>query len=320
MEGPSAAKDIRISRRGWNFSAAVADDMATPRVCRPLRIAEPVISSQQQASPHIVYRRPRTGPMVQFRRLTGYEWNRVELTLPQLPAELHGTRIVHLSDLHLRKRWPAELGELIERINADPPADLVLFTGDFVDSKKDHRPALPLVERLVKSLRPRSGVWAIVGNHDGDLLPPRLIAMGVRVLMNERAEVIVRGQPVELIGLAGADRIDFDERFVHTVPPKRPGVPRIVLCHYPDLIRAARPMAPDLYLAGHTHGGQICLPNQRALLSHDSLPKRLCKGAHDVEGTCLVVSRGFGFTTIPLRIFCPAEVVEIELKVMRNAE
>jgi predicted MPP superfamily phosphohydrolase len=88
-----------------------------------------------------------------------------------------------------------------------------------------------------------------------------------------------------------------------------------VLCHYPDLIRpAAAKIAPDLYLAGHTHGGQICLPGERAILSHDSLPKSMCKGAHDYDGTCLIVSRGFGFSTLPLRVFCPAEVVEIELK------
>jgi predicted MPP superfamily phosphohydrolase len=251
--------------------------------------------------------------VVQFRSLAGYEWNRVELTIPALPAELAGARIVHLTDLHLRRRWPAELGEVIDRINADPP-DLVLFTGDFVDSKKDHRPALPLVERLVKTLRPMFGIFAVVGNHDGDLLPPRLVAMGVRVLMNERIETPVRGRPVELIGLASADRIDLDERFVHTLPPKKPGVPRMVLCHYPDLLKIAKPMAPDLYLAGHTHGGQICLPSERAIITHDSFPTRMCKGAHDIEGTCLVVNRGFGYTTLPLRIFCPAEVVEIELK------
>jgi len=92
-------------------------------------------------------------------------------------------------------------------------------------------------------------------------------------------------------------------------------VPRIVLCHYPDLIRpAAATIAPDLYLAGHTHGGQICLPGERAILSHDSLAKSMCKGAHGYEGTCLIVSRGFGFSTLPLRVFCPAEVVEIELR------
>ena len=280
-------------------------------------VAQPRIScfrnGGSEASPNIRYERPRAGPIVQFRSLKGYEWNRVRLTLPLLPSALDGTRIVHLSDLHLRRRLPNELGEVVDRIKADPP-DLVVFTGDFVDSKKDHRPALPAVERLIKSLRPRSGIFAVVGNHDGDLLPPRLIAWGVRVLMNERVETLVRGHPVELIGLAGADRIDLDERFLHTIPAKRVDVPRIVLCHYPDLLRLAAPICPDLYLAGHTHGGQICLPNELALMSHDSFPKRLCKGAHDVEGTCLVVNRGFGFTTIPLRVFCPAEVVEIELK------
>src|SRR5947199_262008 len=116
--------------------------------------------------------------------------------------------------------------------------------------------------------------------------------------MHERIEIPVRGQPVELIGLTGADPLDFDERFLHTIPPKRIGVPRIILCHYPDLIRPAAAIAPDLYLAGHTHGGQICLPNERAVMTHDTLPRHQCKGAHDVGGTCLVVSRGFGFTTL----------------------
>jgi hypothetical protein len=124
----------------------------------------------------------------------------------------------------------------------------------------------------------------------------------------------VNDTPIELIGLPGVDRIDLDERFLHTLPPRQPGVPRIILCHYPDLIRQSAHVKADLYLAGHTHGGQICLPNGQAIFTHDSLPKRLCKGSHDVEGTCLIVNRGFGFTTIPLRIFCPAEVVEVVMK------
>ena len=261
----------------------------------------------------IAYHRPRIGPKIQFRTLAGFEWNRVELTLPGLAAGLDGVRMIHISDLHLRRRWPAALDEVVARVNADPP-DLVLFTGDFVDSKTNHRPALPLVQRLVQSLHPTAGCFGVVGNHDGDLLPPRLLAWGVRVLIHERVEAPVRGCPIELIGLTGPDRLDFDERFLHMIPPKRPGIPRVVLSHYPDLIRAAAAIAPDLYLAGHTHGGQICLPSERALMTHDSLPRSQCKGPHDVSGTCLIVNRGFGFTTIPLRVFCPAEVVEIVLR------
>ena len=260
----------------------------------------------------IHYTRPRRGPWLQLMDLAGYEWNRVDLALPDLPAALDGARILHLTDLHLRTRWPRQLDEVIAKVQADPP-DLVLFTGDFVDDKRDHRPALPLVKKLIGGLRATSGMFAVLGNHDGDLLAPQLHRLGVRVIVHQRVDATVRGAPVELIGLPGPERYDLDERFLHAVPPKRRGVPRIVLCHYPDLVRATAPLAPDLYLAGHTHGGQICLPNERALLTHDSLPRRLCKGAHDVNGTCLVVGRGFGFTTIPVRAFCAAELVEVRL-------
>lgn len=259
------------------------------------------------------YSRPQRGAWLQWVDLTGYEWNFVDLAVPDLPPALDGLRILHLTDLHLRMRWPRQLDDVIAQVQADPP-DLILFTGDFVDDKRDHRPALPLVKRLIGGLRATCGMFAVLGNHDGDLLAPQLHRLGVRVIIHQRVDAIVRGARVELIGLPGPERLDLDLRFIDGIPPRRPGVPRIVLCHYPDLVRAAKPLAPDLYLAGHTHGGQICLPNGCALLTHDSLPRHMCKGAHDVEGTCLVVARGFGFTTLRVRAFCPAEVVEIVLR------
>jgi predicted MPP superfamily phosphohydrolase len=249
----------------------------------------------------------------------GYEWNVVEVALPQLAAQLEGSRMLHLTDLHLRTRWPRQLDEVIARVQADPP-DLILFTGDFVDDKRDHGPAMPLVKKLIGGLRAKAGIYAILGNHDGDLLAPKLHGLGVRMIGHQRVDAILNGVAVELIGLPGPDRLDFDEHFVAALPPKRTGVPRIVLSHYPDLIRATKSAQPDLYLAGHTHGGQICLPNERAILTHDSLPRHLCKGAHDVNGTCLIVGRGFGFTTIPVRMFCPAEVVEVRLTRMQKSE
>jgi predicted MPP superfamily phosphohydrolase len=284
------------------------------------------------AASRIAHFRPRRGPWIHFRHVAGWEWNRVELTLPTLPAALDGVRIVHISDLHLRQRWPRQLDEVIERVNVNPP-DLILFTGDFVDDKHDYRPALPHVQRLIASLRSRHGMFAIVGNHDTDLLAPHLVRFGLPVIVHQRIEVPVRGDgdgeagendagTIELIGLPGPERGDLDEHFLRALPPKRPGVPRIVLSHYPDLLRPTlrAGVAPDLYLAGHTHGGQICLPGERAILRHDSLPRHLCKGAHDYHGSCLIVSRGFGFTTLPLRVFCPAEVVEIVLKQTQDTE
>jgi uncharacterized protein len=275
--------------------------------------ASPTPGGAAMRKPRIRFIRPRRGPWLQIISLKGFEWNTVELSLPDLPAELEGLRLWHLTDIHFRWRWRGAIDDIIARAQTDPP-DLMLFTGDFVDYKFEHRRALPFVGRMLAGLKGRLGTFAVLGNHDGDLLGARLASWGVELMTHRRVELPLRGAVIELIGLPGVDRFDLDENFILHAPPKRAGVPRIILSHYPDLIRSARVMKPDLYLAGHTHGGQICLPNERAILTHDSLPKRMCKGAHDVDGTCLVVGRGFGFTTMPVRVFCPAEIVEVVLK------
>ena len=187
------------------------------------------------------------------------------------------------------------------------PPDLLLFCGDFIDDKRNHRPALPNLQRFLENLHAKFGSFATIGNHDGDLLVPQLSALGVRLIVHERVEVSLRGTGVELIGFPGPDRLDLDERFLRALPPRRAGVPRIILSHYPDLVRAAEAagLAADLFLAGHTHGGQICLPGGVPILRHDSLDRKFCRGVHDYAGTCLVVTRGLGYTTLPLRVFCP---------------
>ena len=89
---------------------------------------------------------------------------------------------------------------------------------------------------------------------------------------------------------------------------------RIALSHYPDTILCTEFLKPDLYLCGHTHGGQICLPGRIPILRHDKLPRRLCSGVHRFHDTWMITSRGFGFSSmVPLRVFCPAEVGEITL-------
>jgi predicted MPP superfamily phosphohydrolase len=67
-------------------------------------------------------------------------------------------------------------------------------------------------------------------------------------------------------------------------------------------------------LAGHTHGGQACLPGGIPIIRHDTLPRRYCRGVNRLFDTWLVVSRGMGFATRQFRVFCPAEVVELVLR------
>ena len=258
--------------------------------------------------------RPRRGPWLQFWSIEGFEFNQLELELANLPEALEGVRLLYLTDLHLRSRWPRGLDPLLQRVKANPP-DLILYGGDQAHNMHHLQPSLPHIERLVKELPSRCGSFAILGNHDGDLMGPKLTEWGVHVIVHERIDVPVDGAAIELIGFPGPARRDFDEHFVQQLPSKRDAVPRIVLSHFPDLIRRTASLRPDLYLAGHTHGGQICLPGGIPILRHDSLPRRYCRGVHAYNDTCLLVSRGMGFSSaLQARAFCPCEAIEIVLK------
>lgn len=254
-------------------------------------------------------------PWLQTSRSPRFDWSRHDLPIADLPPSLAGLRIVHLTDLHALPAWRAAYDRLIARLSADPP-DLLVITGDVVEDKFDHRPALPTVERLMRAIAPlpRLGAWAIVGNHDGDLLAPRLPGWGMSVLDGRLARLTAaEGTAVELLGLRGVDRRDLSPDWIVSLPPKPPGAVRLALSHYPDQVRRLASFAPDVTFAGHTHGGQVCLPGGRPILTHDSLPRAMSHGVHRHGGGWLVVGRGFGFSKYPVRAFCPAEVVEARL-------
>jgi len=252
------------------------------------------------------------GPWLQLSVPHGFEWNRHRLPIPNLPPELEGFRIVQISDLHLRPFWSEVYDQLIARVRREAP-DLIVITGDFVNNKRNHTREAPFAHRLVSQLEARHGVFGILGNHDQYTLPPKLEGSGIIMLDGRRQVLNVNGAELELIGLPGVIRSDITRQLLESFPPKQSDVLRIILSHYPDILHKALPLEPDVYFAGHTHGGQICLPGGIPIIRHDSLPRSIGRGVNRVKDTWLVVSRGLGFTTLPIRLFCPAEVVEVTL-------
>lgn len=255
---------------------------------------------------------PGRRPWLELGGPRGFHWSRYELPVPGLPTQFQGLRILHLSDLHIKKKWRSQFDELISRIGQEAP-DLILITGDFVESKHNHSAALPHVLRLVAELKAPLGCFGTLGNHDRYSLEPELDGSGVMIIEGRR-HVIERDEAqLELIGLPGVEREDLTIEVLDRFPPRQFGVPRIVLSHFPDHLRKAAALRPDLFLAGHTHGGQVCLPGGYPILRHDSLPRRLCRGVHRVANTWLVVTRGLGSTDLPIRLFCPPQVIELTL-------
>lgn len=267
-----------------------------------------------------VVERPRKGRWLQLVPPRDIEWNIARLPVPGLPSALESIKIVHVTDLHLKRAWLKGYEVLLEELERARP-DLLLVTGDFVDNRYNPGPALPALYRLLEGFKARLGCFGILGNHDRRILAPKLEGTNVRLITGKRELIHVDGTDgapggtIELIGLEGILRRDLTEKWVRSIPPRsdQPATVRIVLSHYPDHLKRTQSLQADVFLAGHTHGGQICLPGGIPILRHDTFPRRLCTGVHRVGNTWLVVGRGIGSTGLPLRVFCPPEMIQIHL-------
>jgi hypothetical protein len=246
---------------------------------------------------------------------------RLDLAFPELPPGLEGLRLAHLSDLHsgplvgpgTLRRWR----ELAER---EQP-DLLLFTGDLVDSRPEE--LVPLLAAFAGFPAPL-GTFAVLGNHDyfDDPRPiwRDLEAAGIRCLENASALVLRGGDTLAIQGLQ--DPMARNGRFRRLVfgPGPRPAeaardLPaeafRICLNHRPSEWEQALAAGARLTLSGHTHGGQI---NPIPGLSSAYLLGPRTQGLFREGGDLLYVSRGLGVVGLPVRIGAPPEIAILTLR------
>ncbi len=102
-------------------------------------------------------------------------------------------------------------------------------------------------------------------------------------------------------------------RMLQTAPD---GGVKLLLVHSPDIAPEASAAGFDLYLCGHTHGGQIRMPIIGPLLTSSQLGKRFAMGRYEVGGMTLYTSRGIGMEghgAPRARFLCPPEVILWEI-------
>jgi hypothetical protein len=170
------------------------------------------------------------------------------------------------------------------------------------------------VAAILGRLRAPLGVVAVLGNHDwkagGRRVGRALDDAGLVVLENEAARLVDGDRELWVAGLADAsERVPDVEGTLALVPE---GAPVLVLSHDPDVF----PHVPDrvaLTVAGHTHGGQLAIPGLRGIWTPSRYGARYA-GGHVVEdGRQMVVSRGIGTSSWPVRLGAPPEVVLLRL-------
>lgn len=237
------------------------------------------------------------------------------ITLPDLPRLQAPYRIALLSDIHIGNRamQPERLERIVAQVNAARP-DLIVIAGDFVNGHGGHLASDPkaLIGPLGK-LRAPDGVLATMGNHDHwtDLaaVQSALIEAGITVLNNQA----IRRGPIVLLGL------DDDHTGHARIAPTMQaalelgGVP-VAVSHSPDLAPHL-PGQVGLFLAGHTHCGQVVLPGIGSLAPiygklvgdrHFFNARYRCGVIRDGERSTIVTA-GLGSGGIPVRIGAPPD-------------
>lgn len=248
-------------------------------------------------------------------------------------AGMKGTKkILFLSDLH-NQTYGAENSRLVSAVLREDP-DLILLGGDMFVGKRGHsyEPAL----QFIKQLTPICPVFYADGNHeqrvkkrpqeyglDMDRYVQELGEAGVRFLSNESACMELGGIPVRIYGLEIPERCygHFKrasmeaEEITRNIGRRGPDCYNILLAHNPGYAGVYKAWGADLILSGHYHGGIVRIPGIGGLVAPGFfLFPKYSGGKYEEGDSTIVVSRGLGMHTLPVRLFNPAEVVVLKLK------
>lgn len=215
-----------------------------------------------------------------------------------------GLRIIQLSDLHITKNIDLNyLKSLVEKINTLQP-DLVVFTGDIIQSS-----ALKLTKHLKAFSLIKSPSYYVTGNHDVFYGPEKLKEIlqnnGIICLDNEIVKLNINGITLQLVGIS--DRYGFIRgirRPLKELFSKLDStLPTILLAHQPKDIEHVGEYRIDIQLSGHTHGGQIYPFN---IIVKYFQP--YFSGLYTHNKTLLYVSRGLGYWGVNARYKVPSEI------------
>lgn len=235
--------------------------------------------------------------------LEAHDWS---VAFPQLPEEMNGLSILHLTDLHFSRAYDRRYFEAVCDVAADMPSDLVLVTGDMVDEPGCIAWIAPLLNRLPGPL----GKFAILGNHDhfhdSDRVAAAMTEAGFEVLDGETTLVDVDGRGLAVGG---------------TCAPWGPPIPddavpsadfSLLMSHTPDQVYRSAKQGWDFILTGHNHGGQIRFPLIGPVLMPSIYSRRFDRGFFRVAPSLMYVSQGIG-AKHPIRYGCVPEISRFTL-------
>ena len=250
-----------------------------------------------------------------------------------VPEEFSGMRFVCLCDLHLNQFGKGN-EKLIKQIHACNP-DAILIAGDMITitRTKDAKIALDLLEELSKLYE----IYYAPGNHENrwESYPEydneaflayekQLKNLGIQYLNNSELTIKKGNGFLQIVGLnlsmdyynkGGTPKPLKKEALYSFIHHKDSKAYTILLAHVPDYFDEYVEWGADLILSGHNHGGIVRLGKLGGVISprYQLFPK-YDAGVFKKKGSVMLLSRGLGTHTIPIRIFNRPELICFQIK------
>ncbi|MCC6545567.1 metallophosphoesterase [Candidatus Sumerlaeota bacterium] len=271
------------------------------------RVSEAVVPSVTPTLPRGLRRLETTSDLLVTER---------EIAVAGLAPAFDGLTIAHVADIHFGQRLEMEnYFDGVRNVVAGLDADIIVLTGDFVDTRRD-------ISRAIEyhaGFRGRIGTFYVMGNHDYWTNAKRLregferthlrwLGGGDRrILKRMGRRLIFTGTDAPWDGVW---RPDF-RRLVR----RETGDAVVLLSHTPDNAPAAARNGASLVLSGHNHGGQICLPVLGPMIVPSRYGLRYAGGLYRVGADGLLnVSRGIGASSGKIRVLCRPEICLLTLR------
>jgi predicted MPP superfamily phosphohydrolase len=255
-----------------------------------------------------------------------YKVFNIPLKFKDLPKAFDGFKVVQISDVHSGSFDNIEEVERAVGIIQSQSPDLIVFTGDWINS---HAEELQPYVHIFKELKAPFGKYAVWGNHDYgrgrdskdniDILRQLVNDAGFKVLENENVTIEKDGESIRLFGVENWGKPPFPQ--IGDLQKAKENSPKdafsILLSHDPTHWDA-KVINDDhhfhLTLSGHTHGAQIGIEAKWLRWSPSKYIYPRWAGIYKEKGQYLYVNRGFGFLGYPGRAGINPEIAAIELK------
>lgn len=242
---------------------------------------------------------------------SGLKIKEYNISNDHIPNNFNGLKIVHFSDVHYGRTINNErLKEIVEEINSLNP-DIVVFTGDLIDrtfkltSEEENN-----ISTILSDINPKINKYAIKGNHDYNFENwESIIKNSGFINLNNTYDYIYKEgyEPILIAGLNSLNDKDTIENRYNNIINKYNNEDiksqyNILIMHEPDSIDNININNFSLVLAGHSHNGQIRLPQIGALVKPDGAEKYYDE-YYKINNTDLYISSGIGTSILDFRLF-----------------